>query len=112
MRFESYTEFYEFLQKNLPDWEIVFGTSKDSVNGKTCFINQDKCVTTSVDDVKLIQYTTYDLIFLQERAAFYNTSIVEQTIDGVRFIEYNDDSGMNIFVGSVIVWGPRSLPDE
>lgn len=112
MLFKSYNEFYSELTTLLDGWDVVLGTSKDELDRETCFITHRGSVVTTADDTPFISSTTYDLVFLQRRAAFTNVKVIALTESGVRFTAYDEDTGMNIFTGSVTLFGPWSVPDE
>lgn len=112
MQFRTYREFHNELTDLLPGWDIVFGTTKDSINGQTCFITHRDSTLAAADGQTMVKSSTYDLVFLQKRAAFTNIPLIEMLDGGVRFIQYDDESGLNIFAGQVTLFGPRSVPDE
>lgn len=112
MMYRTYYEFYHWLAEELPDWDIVLGTSKDMITRPTLFITHRGSQSVYSDGVPMIASSTYDLIFLQNRPAFTNKAILEQLENGVNFVEFDEDSGYNIFTGSAVLYGPGSVPDE
>lgn len=112
MQNRTYTELIEFLEQELQGWDIVLGSSKNSIDKPTCFINHYTSTTTSADGVAIISSSTFDLVFLQDRAAFTNARIIEILEDGIKFAAYDDATGKHVFTGSVTLYGPGSLPDE
>ena len=112
MQYKTYREFYDELTEALPGWEIILGTTKDGISGDTCFINQRGGSTVYSDGVPFVQSVVYDVILLQERAAFTNVRLFELVDDGINFTAYDENSGMNVFLGQVTLLGPGGLPDE
>lgn len=112
MMYRTYHELYQWLSEELPDWDIVLGTSKDMITRPTLFITHRGSQSIYSDGVPMIASSTYDLIFLQTRPAFTNRAILEQLENGVNFVEWDEDSGYNIFIGSVTLYGPAGVPDE
>lgn len=112
MMYRTYQELYQWLAEELPDWDIVLGTSKDMITRPTLFITHRGSQPVYSDGVPMIASSTYDLIFLQTRPAFTNKAILEQLDAGVNFVEWDEDSGYNIFTGSVTLYGPAGVPDE
>lgn len=112
MEFRTYDEFYTELSTLLNGWDVVLGTTKETLDRPTCFISHRGSTTTASDGQLMVLSSTYDLVFLQKRAAFTNVLVIEMMENGVRFSGYDDDTGMNIFQGSVTLFGTRSLPDE
>lgn len=112
MMYRTYYELYHWLSEELPDWDIVLGTSKDQLTRPTLFVNHRGSQTVYSDGVPMIASSTYDLVFLQKRPAFTNRAILEQLENGVNYVEWDEDSGYNIFTGSVTLVGPGSVPDE
>lgn len=112
MMYRTYQELYQWLAEELPDWDVVLGTSKDMITKPTLFITHRGSQSVYSDGVPMIASSTYDLIFLQKRPAFTNRAILEQLDAGVNFVEWDEDSGYNIFTGSVTLYGPAGVPDE
>lgn len=64
MDYRTYSEFYSDLSEKLSSWDVVLGTSAESVDRETCFITHRNSVTEWSDDKPYISSSTYDLVFL------------------------------------------------
>lgn len=112
MDYRTYSEFFSDLSEKLSSWDVVLGTSAESVDRETCFITHRNSVTEWSDDKPYISSSTYDLVFLTKRAAFTKREVIEWLSGGVNYQTYDEETGYHIFTGSVTLYGSNSLPEE
>lgn len=112
MIYRTFDEFFEELQKNLPECQIIFGATKGVITSDVCFITHRESNISYSDDTPFIESSDYDLLFMMENPIFNNLKVLQLTNNGVNFQGYDKESVKYVFTATVSLFGPGSVPNE